>query len=133
MWERVLVSWMLWALPMKAAMTTTLSELEAPLTEALRRLISKDGDLHPFVIVETVPKSQVFVQFAGARDKPLCYDCPPLGVFNHRCMLDIAVHHGVEGLLTQGVKETDELRIIESEDRPRWGIRDLFRRLREAF
>jgi hypothetical protein len=113
--------------------TTTFAELGDPLTAALHRLIEKDDDRHPFVIVETVPKSAVFVQFCGARDAPLCYDCPPLGVFNDRCVLHIAVDRGIEGLRTQGVQPDDGLQIIESEDRPRGGIRDLFRRLREAF
>lgn len=113
--------------------TVIFSGLREPLTAALRRLIEKDDDLHPFVIVKPASTEGVFVQFAGAKNRPLCYDCPPLGVFNDRCMLDVAVDRGIEGLRTQGVQPDSDLRIIESENKPSGGIRDLFRRLREAF
>jgi len=110
--------------------TTTLAELQEPLTEALRRLIDKGEDRHPWVRVENVPQWPLcFVQFAGSRTTPLVYDCPPLGIYNDRRMLSDAVWIGIEGLTRQGVKPEDELQIIESEDRPRGGIQDLFRRL----
>lgn len=108
---------------------TTLAELKEPLTEALRRLIEKDDDRHPWVRVEVDSHALTFVQFAGSRTTPLVYDCPPLGQFNDRRMLSDAVWMGILGLQRQGVEPETELKIIEHEERPRGGIRDLFRRL----
>lgn len=62
-------------------MNHLLSEAEEPIRQALERLIAKDIDKRPFVIVSEVGRPDVFVQFAmRVRDRVLCFDVPRLGI-----------------------------------------------------
>lgn len=117
---------------MKTEQRTTFAELREPLTAALRRLIAKEDELHPFVVAEERDGPRSFVQFAGARDRPLVYDCPPLHIYNERCMLDVAVERGIEGLERQGVEPASTVWIVESERRPRLDWRRFLQKLLPA-
>lgn len=60
-------------------MNYLLSEAQGPIFAALERLVAKDEELHPFVVVDRVGQPDVFVQFA-TRNGVLYFDVPKLEI-----------------------------------------------------
>ena len=59
-----------------------LNDLQQPLAEALQRMLERPESMHPFVVVNVVGTDH-FVQFCGALERRLRFECPPLDTVAH--------------------------------------------------
>jgi hypothetical protein len=62
-----------------------LKDLQGPLEDAIERMLERPDCLQPFVVVETIPK-MMFVQFVGSMERPLRFECPPMGFAGEFCL-----------------------------------------------
>lgn len=99
-------------------MNYLLSEAEEPIRQALERLVAKDESTLPFVSVERVGDSKVFVQFA-TKDGVLYFDVPKLGIYLAETTPELGACNAVATLgLSLGVSLDERVSIYEEDQRP---------------
>lgn len=91
--------------------------------------MTKDEDRHPFVVVEKARDTQLFVQFAGSKSRPLVIDVPLLQIVLEKTTLDEGPAKAIRVLYSLGLQAADVVVIREHEDTPPtwWG--EPFRKL----
>jgi len=95
-----------------------LSEAEEPIRQALERLLEKDDELHPCVVVDKVGRPSIFVQFAGGRERPLIFDVPLLRITFEEVTPEVGAARAVEELAALGVGPDERVVVHENEDGP---------------
>jgi hypothetical protein len=97
-------------------MNYLLSEAETPIRQALERLVAKEEALHPFIIVEKVGRPDLFVQFAGSRQRGLLFDVPALRIVLEKTTPKEGAFRATAELIVLGVLPDERVLIHERED-----------------
>jgi hypothetical protein len=97
-------------------MNYLLSEAEEPIRQALERLLEKEEDRHPFVVIEKVGNPDIFVQFAGSRKRELVFDVPRLRIVLEKTTPELGARRAVTTLAGAGIRPDERVLISEEED-----------------
>jgi hypothetical protein len=98
-------------------MNYLLSEAEEPIRQALERLLEKEEDRHPFVVIEKVGRPDIFVQFAGSRKRELVFDVPRLRIVLEKTTPELGARRAVTTLATPfGIRPDERVLVREEED-----------------
>ena len=119
-------------------MNHVLGEAEEPILKAIERLLKKDEDAHPFIVIDKVGRPDLFVQFAPCRavyefripfvvtvklfkrsyTGNVFFDAPPLGIYLEETPPERGARRAIEGLYELGLAAEDRIVIHEQEDEP---------------
>lgn len=102
-------------------MNHLLGEAEEPIRMALEELVEKDETRRPFVIIEKVGRSDIFVQFCTHRGV-LLFDVPRLGIVADPTPLELAPMRAVSTLAAAfAVRHNERVLIRDETDRKSGG------------
>lgn len=102
-------------------MNYLLEEAEGPIREALERLVAKDEDVHPFIVIDKVGRPDIFVQFC-TNHGVLLFDVPALKLYAQPTTVAFGALQAVTTLRASlGVRPEERVNIHEEDDQPSKG------------